>query len=117
MLFLLFLESAAALKVEELVFNNHRLKDLATLSPHFQTYDLEVFHSLLNQVGIYNQSNYCSRVLFAVMHFNKNANRQVKITLDGTERYSIHYMKYMKGDSIVRKVKTAPMHGKLPFVL
>ncbi|ELU05849.1 hypothetical protein CAPTEDRAFT_187073 [Capitella teleta] len=31
-------KSAAAVKVEELVFNNHQLKDLATLSPHFQTY-------------------------------------------------------------------------------
>ncbi|ELT94774.1 hypothetical protein CAPTEDRAFT_99687 [Capitella teleta] len=30
----------------------HRLKDLATLSPHFQTYDLEAFHSLLNQFAL-----------------------------------------------------------------
>ncbi|ELU14458.1 hypothetical protein CAPTEDRAFT_210913 [Capitella teleta] len=45
-------KSAAAVKVEELVFNNHRLKDLATLSPHFQTYDLEPFHSLLNQFAL-----------------------------------------------------------------
>ncbi|ELU12114.1 hypothetical protein CAPTEDRAFT_202216 [Capitella teleta] len=45
-------KSAAAVKVEELVFNNHRLKDLATLSPHFQTYDLELFHSLLNQFAL-----------------------------------------------------------------
>ncbi|ELT98721.1 hypothetical protein CAPTEDRAFT_198549 [Capitella teleta] len=45
-------KSAAAVKVEEVVFNNHRLKDLATLSPHFQTYDLEAFHSLLNQFAL-----------------------------------------------------------------
>ncbi|ELU03136.1 hypothetical protein CAPTEDRAFT_198323 [Capitella teleta] len=45
-------KSAAAVKVEELVFNNHLLKDLATLSPHFQTYDLEAFHSLLNQFAL-----------------------------------------------------------------
>ncbi|ELT90505.1 hypothetical protein CAPTEDRAFT_100694 [Capitella teleta] len=47
-LHVIFLEASAAVKVEELVFNNHWLKDLATLSPHFQTYDLEAFHSLLN---------------------------------------------------------------------
>ncbi|ELU02563.1 hypothetical protein CAPTEDRAFT_213900 [Capitella teleta] len=45
-------KSAAAVKVEELVFNNHRLKDLAILSLHFQTYDLEAFHSLLNQFAL-----------------------------------------------------------------
>ncbi|ELU07532.1 hypothetical protein CAPTEDRAFT_138427, partial [Capitella teleta] len=42
-------KSPLFLKLEELVFNKYLLKDLATLSPHYQTYDLEAFHSLLNQ--------------------------------------------------------------------
>jgi receptor-type tyrosine-protein phosphatase zeta len=66
---------------------------------------------------IYNQFNYCSRVLLAVMHFNENSNRQSKISRDGKEQYSIHYPKYRKGDPIVRRIKTAPTHSKLPFVL
>ncbi|ELT91270.1 hypothetical protein CAPTEDRAFT_202386 [Capitella teleta] len=107
--------SAAAVKLEELVFNKYLLKDLATLSPHYQTYDLEAFHSLLNQFApkmtAFHFQAMNGRVLLAVMHFNENSNRQSKISRDGKEQYSIHYPKYRKGDPIVRKIKTAPTHN------
>ncbi|ELT95131.1 hypothetical protein CAPTEDRAFT_203021 [Capitella teleta] len=107
--------SAAAVKLEELVFNKYLLKDLATLSPHYQTYDLEAFHSLLNQFApkmtAFHFQAMNGRVLLAVMHFNENSNRQSKISRDGKEQYSIHYPKYRKGDPIVRRIKTAPTHN------
>ncbi|ELU05962.1 hypothetical protein CAPTEDRAFT_202478 [Capitella teleta] len=85
-------------KLEELVFNKYLLKDLATLSPHYQTYDLEAFHSLLNQFApkktAFHFQAMNGRVLLAVVHFIENANRQGKISRDGKEQYIIHYPKY-----------------------
>uniref|UniRef100_X1Z087 39S ribosomal protein L33, mitochondrial n=1 Tax=Capitella teleta TaxID=283909 RepID=X1Z087_CAPTE len=82
---------------------------------------MEAFHSLLNQFApkmtAFHFQAMNGRVLLAVMHFNENSNRQSKISRDGKEQYSIHYPKYRKGDPIVRRIKTAPTHSKLPFVL
>ncbi|CAM4275657.1 unnamed protein product [Leuciscus chuanchicus] len=90
-----------ACEQEERVLSNKRiLKDVAKLSPHFQTSSIEVFHSFFPFLGM------LCRLYLAALHYNENAGRPQATTAAGRPVFKVTFPKAKKGEYRVREVKT-----------
>ncbi len=110
-----------------MIHNRSFCADLMKLSPQYQTYACEAFHSVVNQFApkstafTYNGmlSRYCChnfitmyklnfgmfcRLYLASLHYNENCNKKQAETKKGERRYSVLYPKYKGGGYIVRKL-------------
>ncbi|KAM7286362.1 uncharacterized protein ISCGN_030184 [Ixodes scapularis] len=76
------------------------LRDIRQLSPSFQTYSLESFHSVLigfaPKSTVFTYEGMRARILLAVLHFNANAKRLQATTKDGQGRYKVKASKSRK---------------------
>ncbi|KAG0414761.1 hypothetical protein HPB47_008090 [Ixodes persulcatus] len=77
-----------------------RYQDIRQLSPSFQTYSLESFHSVLigfaPKSAVFTYDGMRARTLLAVLHFNANAKRLQATTKDGQCRYKVKASKLRK---------------------
>ncbi|KAI8510666.1 hypothetical protein Bbelb_115820 [Branchiostoma belcheri] len=107
--------------VEKIVYNDKLLKDIGRLSPVFQTWSLEAFHSLIlhfaPKMFAFCNKGMESRVKLAALHFNENADRAHRQTGDGDLMYSVHYPKHKQGGYIVRKVLEQPSFGYVKILM
>ena len=98
----------AAVLLEEICLNRRLLSDIAKLSGAEQTWNLEAFHSLINQFApkmfYFTPVGMECRVKLAALHYNENASRGQMYTKSGNPVFQISYPKYKKGQHIVRKV-------------
>ncbi|CAM4571891.1 unnamed protein product [Leuciscus chuanchicus] len=107
--------STVATKLESVTTRAALLKDIRQLSPQYQTYSLEAFHSLIlhfapkhtgfSYLGMY------SRLFLAALHYNYNSSREVARTADGEECYAVSYPRFRKGGWVVRPIKQQPSYG------
>ncbi|XP_068692699.1 uncharacterized protein [Montipora foliosa] len=107
--------STAAVKLEEMLLKPQLLKDIAQLSPKYQTSTLEAKHSLDIQFvpkhTAYSYWGMYTRLCLSALHYNENADRMQAVTIDGRPRYAIQFPKAKKGQPTVREIKTKPTYG------
>lgn len=100
--------SKSALAIEDICLKKTLLSDIARLSGDKQTWNLEAFHSLLNQFApkmyYFSPIGMECRVKLAALHYNENAGREQQCKADGEQCFVIKYPKYKKGGYIVKKV-------------
>ena len=53
------------------------------------------------------------RHILACLHFNKNVNRETKMSDDGRQYFSVTYPKFKLGDEVVRPMSMPPTYGML----
>ena len=53
------------------------------------------------------------RSQIAILHFNENSDREQATLQDGTERFSIVFPKYKKGEHTVKKILVKCTYGEL----
>ncbi|XP_048094635.1 uncharacterized protein LOC125291807 [Alosa alosa] len=86
------------------------LKDIAKLSPHYQTSSLEAFHSVILRFApknvVYPYLGMLCRLYLAALHYNENANRGQATTSSGDPLYKLSFPKSRKGECRARPVKT-----------
>jgi hypothetical protein len=99
----------AASKLSSIVSSKSLCKDIKRLSPVYQTYCLEAFHSLIIQFApksfAYSYLGMKCRLLLAAMHFNENSARGTKRNADGSERCAINFPKAKQGGFAVRVLR------------
>ena len=107
--------SKSAIQVEGICLRKLLLADIARLSGEQQTWNLEAFHSLLNQFApkmiSFSPIGMECRVKIAALHYNENAGRPQHVTSEGTPSFQIRYPKYKKGGYIVRKILEDKTYG------
>ncbi|XP_070561301.1 uncharacterized protein [Ptychodera flava] len=95
-------------KLTMLVTNKTLCKDVRNLSPRYQTYSLESFHSLVNHFApkMYSFSYHglTSRLCLAAMHYNENTNRNQAQTQAGDPQFTVKFPKYKCGGHVLKKV-------------
>lgn len=100
--------SKSALAIEDICLKKTLLSDIARLSGDKQTWNLEAFHSLLNQFApkmyYFSPIGMECRVKLAALHYNENGWRKQQCKADGEQCFVIKYPKYKKGGYIVKKV-------------
>ncbi|XP_041367601.1 uncharacterized protein LOC121382155 isoform X2 [Gigantopelta aegis] len=96
---------------EDVIANKALLRDIPQLSPVYQTYALEVFHSVVNRFAPksthFFHSAMLTRMYLSALHYNENGNRPQDVTLDGELKWQICYPKAKKGEqAVVKPVKS-----------
>lgn len=95
--------------------------DVSKLSPHAQTFSVEVFHSVVNQFApkmfAYSYEGMECRLLLAALHYNENSNKAVATTKDGQIRYCIKFPKFKKGGYTVREVHDDSSYNYVALLL
>lgn len=85
------------------------LKDIAKLSPHYQTSSLESFHSVILRFApknvVYPYLGMLCRLYLAALHYNENADRRQATTSSGDPRFKLSFPKSRKGECRARPVK------------
>ncbi|XP_039644212.1 uncharacterized protein LOC120551100 [Perca fluviatilis] len=86
------------------------LKDIAKLSPHYQTSSLEAFHSVILRFApknvVYPYLGMLCRLYLAALHYNENADGGQATTSSGDPRFKLSFPKSRKGECRARPVKT-----------
>ncbi|KAF1382358.1 hypothetical protein PFLUV_G00142970 [Perca fluviatilis] len=86
------------------------LRDIAKLSPHYQTSSLEAFHSVILRFApknvVYPYLGMLCRLYLAALHYNENADRGQATTSSGDPRFKLSFPKSRKGECRARPVKT-----------
>ena len=97
-----------ALKLSGIINNKSLCKDVKRVSPVYQTYRLEAFHSLIIHFApkslAFSYMGMKCRLLLAALHFNENSSRGVKRNLDGSERHVVTFPKAKSGKYAVRQL-------------
>ncbi|XP_039537948.1 uncharacterized protein LOC120486154 [Pimephales promelas] len=98
------------LKLERVLSNNRILKDVAKLSPHYQTSSIEVFHSVILRFTpknvVFPFLGMLCRLYLAALHYNENAGCPQATTASGLPVFKVTFPKAKKGEYRVREVKT-----------
>ncbi|CAC5374863.1 unnamed protein product [Mytilus coruscus] len=106
-------------KMKAVVESKYLLTDVPKLSPVYQTYALEVFHSVMNNFAPksthFFYSSMLARLCVAALHYNENCNRDRAYTKDGVQCFSMVYPKAKKGKEAV--VKSRPSPATYDYVL
>uniref|UniRef100_A0A9J8DC12 Uncharacterized protein n=1 Tax=Cyprinus carpio carpio TaxID=630221 RepID=A0A9J8DC12_CYPCA len=101
-------------RVEKVLTNNRVLKDVAKLSPHFQTSSLEAFHSVILRFApksvVFPFIGMLCRLYLAGMHFNENSNRPKATTSSGKPMYRLLFPKAKKGLYTIKPVTSNPTY-------
>ncbi|XP_076110383.1 uncharacterized protein LOC143079094 isoform X1 [Mytilus galloprovincialis] len=100
-------------RLKDIVESRYLMVDVPKLSPVYQTYSLEVFHSLVNHFcpksTHFFYPTMLARLSIAALHYNENSGRQQATTKTGEQRFSMCYPKAKKGtEAVVKPKKTAP---------
>ncbi|CAM4299189.1 unnamed protein product [Leuciscus chuanchicus] len=97
-------------KLERVLSNKRILKDVAKLSPHFQTSSIKVFHSVILRFTpknvVFPFLGMLCRLYLAALHYNENAGRPQATTAAGRPVFKVTFPKAKKGEYRVREVKT-----------
>ncbi|XP_067682035.1 uncharacterized protein [Haliotis asinina] len=84
----------------EVVSSGYLVRDLPNLSPVYQTFALEVFHSVVNHFAPKNTHYFyaamMARMFLAALHFNENGNREQATDQVGNSRWKMMYPKSKK---------------------
>ncbi|CAC5417815.1 unnamed protein product [Mytilus coruscus] len=104
-------------RLKDIVESRYLLVDVPKLSPVYQTYSCEVFHSLLNHFCPKSTHFFyptkISRLSIAALHYDESSGRQQATSKTGEQRFSMCYPKATKGtEAVVKPKKTAPTFGK-----
>ncbi|XP_062579418.1 uncharacterized protein LOC134241368 [Saccostrea cucullata] len=98
--------------VKDVVESPYLLRDLPKLSPVYQTYGLEVFHSVVNHFAPKSTHFFympmLARLCIAAFHYNENGTRRQSITREGELQWSVSYPKAKKGQECVVKPRRVP---------
>ncbi|XP_052464668.1 uncharacterized protein LOC128021464 isoform X1 [Carassius gibelio] len=98
------------LKLEKVLSNKRIVKDVAKLSPHYQTSSIEVFHSVILRFTpknvVFPFLGMLCRLYLAALHYNENAGRPQATTAAGRPVFKVTFPKAKKGEYRVREVKT-----------
>ncbi|KAF1384389.1 hypothetical protein PFLUV_G00119630 [Perca fluviatilis] len=74
-------------KLEKLLTNKRMMKDVAKLSPHYQTSSLEAFHAIILRFApknvVFPFIGMLCRLYLAAMHYNENGDRPQAKTQEG----------------------------------
>ncbi|XP_071160693.1 uncharacterized protein [Mytilus edulis] len=99
-------------RMKAVVESKYLLTDVPKLSPVYQTYALEVFHSVVNNFAPksthFFYSSMLARLCVAALHYNENCNRDRAFTKDGLQCFSMIYPKAKKGKEAVVKSRPSP---------
>ncbi len=99
----------AASKLSSIINAKALCKDVKRLSPVYQTYCLEAFHSLIIQFApksiAYSYMGMKCRLLLAALHYNENSSRGSKRNLDGSEKCVVTFPKAKQGKYAVRLLR------------
>ncbi|XP_035862681.1 uncharacterized protein LOC116042204 isoform X2 [Sander lucioperca] len=97
------------------------LKDIAKLSPHYQTSSLEAFHSVILRFApknvVYPYLGMLCRLYLAALHYNENADRGQATTSSWDPRFKLSFPKSRKGECRARPVKTDATFRNFIFFL
>ncbi|XP_071138462.1 uncharacterized protein [Mytilus edulis] len=106
-------------RMKAVVESKYLLTDVPKLSPVYQTYALEVFHSVVNNFAPkrthFFYSSMLARLCVAALHYNENCNRDRAFIEDGLQCVSMVYPKAKKGKEAV--VKSRPSPATYDYVL
>ncbi|CAC5407917.1 unnamed protein product [Mytilus coruscus] len=106
-------------RMKAVVESKFLLTDVPKLSPVYQTYALEVFHSVVNNFAPksthFFYSSMLARLCVAALYYNENCNRDRAFTKDGVQCFSLVYPKAKKGKEAV--VKSRPSPATYDYVL
>ncbi|CAC5390531.1 unnamed protein product [Mytilus coruscus] len=107
-------------RLKDIVESRYLLVDVPKLSPVYQTYSLEVIHSLVNHFcpksTHFFYPTMLARLSIAALHYNENNGRQQAKTKTGEQRFSMCYPKAKKGtEAVVKPKKTATTFGSVPY--
>ncbi|XP_059386284.1 uncharacterized protein LOC132121128 [Carassius carassius] len=98
------------LKLEKVLSNKRIVKDVAKLSPHYQTSSIEVFHSVILRFTpknvVFPFLGMLCRLYLAALHYNENAGRPQATTAAARPVFKVTFPKAKKGEYRVREVKT-----------
>ncbi|XP_078124388.1 uncharacterized protein LOC144529259 [Sander vitreus] len=88
------------------------MKDVAKLSPHYQTSSLEAFHAIILRFApknvVFPFIGMLCRLYLAAMHYNENADRPQAKTQEGEPLFKIYIPKARKGEC---RAKPQPTFG------
>ncbi|XP_013396887.2 uncharacterized protein LOC106163756 [Lingula anatina] len=85
------------------------------LSPMYQTYGCEVFHSVIVHFAPksthYSYKGMIGRLLLAALHYNENSDKGQAVTKEGIARWSVAHPKMKKGTvAIAKPIKNKPTY-------
>ncbi|XP_061190456.1 uncharacterized protein LOC133198376 [Saccostrea echinata] len=103
--------------VKDVVESPYLLRDLPKLSPVYQTYGLEVFHSVVNHFAPKSTHFFYmpmhARLCIAAFHYNENGTRRQSLTREGELQWSVSYPKAKKGqECVVKPRRVSATFGK-----
>ncbi|XP_048037922.1 uncharacterized protein LOC125263095 [Megalobrama amblycephala] len=102
--------SLAFFKLEKVLSNKRILKDVAKLSPHHQTSNIEVFHRVILRFApknvVFPFLGMLCRLYLAALHYNENIGHPQATTAAGQPQFKMTFPKAKKGEYRAREVKT-----------
>ncbi|XP_073720047.1 uncharacterized protein [Misgurnus anguillicaudatus] len=102
-------------KLEKLMTNKRTMKDVAKLSPHYQTSSLESFHAIILRFApknvVFPFIGMLCRLYLSAMHYNENGDRPQAKSQKGEPLFKISFPKARKGECSAKPHKTEPTFG------
>lgn len=102
-------------KLHAIVGTKRLLDDIRQVSPNFQTYGVESFHSIINRFApkalSFSRAGMQARCTLAALHYNENSGRDQAVTKDGELRWQMRQPKAKTGKPTVAAIKVAATYG------
>ncbi|KAL5019861.1 hypothetical protein ScPMuIL_002753 [Solemya velum] len=107
--------------MKQVVESTYLLRDILKLSPCYQTYGLEVYHSVVNHFAPksthFFHNAMLARTYVAALHYNENSGRVQACTKTGEARWKVSWPKAKKGvEAVVKPTKVDPTFGRHYFL-
>ncbi|XP_077564047.1 uncharacterized protein LOC144179529 isoform X2 [Haemaphysalis longicornis] len=101
-------------KLTVIVTSKRLLDDIRQMSPRFQTFSVESFHSIINRFApkayAFSFHGMFARTALAALHYNENADNGQAVTRSGEPRFRVKNPKARKGEATASSIKEPPTY-------
>ncbi|XP_037512509.1 uncharacterized protein LOC119389361 [Rhipicephalus sanguineus] len=108
-------------RLHAIVTSKRLLDDIRQVSPNFQTFGVESFHSIINRFApkcyAFSHQGQLARCLLSALHYNENSGRMQAATKKGDLRWQIKHPKARGGEPVACPIRELPTYAYVNHLL
>ncbi|KAH7982285.1 hypothetical protein HPB52_003585 [Rhipicephalus sanguineus] len=108
-------------RLHAIVTSKRLLDDVRQVSPNFQTFGVESFHSIINRFApkcyALSHQGQLARCLLSALHYNENSGRMQAATKKGDLRWQIKHPKARGGEPVACPIRELPTYAYVNHLL